>query len=322
MSGINPGGEQGQMATQLYIGTERGMFTVTEGRRGWERSHSVLGGKRIVALDYNHGSTNLVYIAVDNEGIYSSSDAGDSVFFRQGGDAHCVYVRRDAPKTIYAGMDRALLWASGDGGAQWHRMDTFRELWGDPEELARQNRPRGIVRAVIGQPGNRYGLFAGVDPEGLARSPDDGHLWDFVPGSPRGVRWLVGSPSNQDVIAAATDGGVVVSLDGGEVWEYRLDGLPVGPAPWVSATSAGLFTEIGGALYRTGQEVGGWHSVRAVNAAAMCTVVGDDNDRSLGTGLFYGTRDGNVYRSRDGGETWGETLSGLPPITCIAVTRD
>lgn len=310
------------MATQLYIGTERGMFTVREERRGWSQAHSVLSGKRVLALDYNHASTNLVYIAVDNEGIYSSSDAGDSVFFRQGGDPHCLYVRRDAPKIIYAGMDRALLWASGDGGAKWSRLDSFRELWGDPEELARQNRPGGIVRAVIGEPGNRYGLFAGIDPEGLAVSPDDGHLWNFVPGSPTGVRGLSGSPANASILAAATDGGIAVSLDGGGVWEYRNEGLPDGPAGWVSATYPGLFTSGGGRLYRTGQEVGAWHTVRAASADAMCPVAGDDNDKGVAAGLFYGTRDGVVYRSRDGGETWGETLSGLPPITCIAVTRD
>ncbi len=310
------------MATQLYVGTEQGMYTVTEGRRGWERTHSVLGGRRVVALDYNHKSTNLVYIAVDNEGVYSSSDAGSSAFFRQGGDAHCIYVRRDAPKIIYAGMDRALLWASGDGGAQWHRLDTFRELWGDPEELARQNRPRGVVRAVIGEPGNRYGLFAGIDPEGMARSPDDGHLWDFVVGSPQGVYGLAGSPVYPTLLIAATNGGVSFSRNGGKAWEYRNGGLPSGQVDWVSATNAGLFTAVSGALYHTRRDTGDWEPTHAIDTAVTCPVAGDDNDRSSSAGLFYGTRDGVIYRSQDGGDTWREAFSRLPPITCIAVTRD
>ena len=126
------------MAVQLYVGTERGLFTLREGRRGWQQTDPTLERRRIVALDYNRASPNLLYIAADNEGIYSSSDAGNSAIFRVGGDAHCVHVRRDAPKTIYAGMDRAMVWASGDGGVHWERLDTFRELWGDPEEVARQ----------------------------------------------------------------------------------------------------------------------------------------------------------------------------------------
>ncbi len=75
------------MAVQLYVGTERGLFTLREGRRGWKQSDPTLERRRIVSLDYNRASPNLLYIAVDNEGIYSSSDAGQSAIFRVGGDA-------------------------------------------------------------------------------------------------------------------------------------------------------------------------------------------------------------------------------------------
>ncbi len=310
------------MATQLYIGTERGLFTVVEGKRGWREAHGTLTGRRIVALDYDHSSPNYLFIAVDNEGIYTSNDAGDSAIIRVGGDAHSVFVRRDAPKIVYAGMDRALLYASGDGGTNWEKLDGIRELWGTPEELARVNRPAGVVRAAVASPNDRYSILAAIDPDGLARSTDNGHVWDFVPRAPTHIHSLAVSPADRTVIAAATDTGVSLSTDGGTTWTAQSDGLPAGIATWVSMTANDLYTVTGNTLYRANLHGGGWQPVPSAAQVGICAIAGDDNDARLGSGLFYGSAAGIVMRSRDNGQSWQEEITGLPPITCIAVTRD
>lgn len=310
------------MATQLYIGTERGLFTIVEGRRGWKEAHATLTNRRIAALDYDHARSNLLYIAVDNEGIYTSSDAGDSTIYRVGGDAHCVHVRRDAPKTIYAGMDRALLWASGDGGMTWEKLDSIRELWGTPEELVRMHRPDGVVRAVAGAGGNKYGIIAGLNPQGVALSPDNGHLWDFAPGSPRGIRSFAAHPQDAFYLAAASDEGVAISTDSGQHWQRPAEGLPAGPAAWVSVTATDLYTAIGGTLYRATQRAARWRAIDAPQVEGMTAVVADDSDVQAKSGLFFGTREGSILRSRDNGASWEESLLDFPPITCLAVTRD
>lgn len=310
------------MAVQLYVGTERGLFTLREGRRGWTHASESLERRRIVALDYNRASPNLVFIAVDNEGIYSSSDAGGTAIFRAAGDAHCVHVRRDAPKTIYAGMDQAMVWASGDGGVRWERLDSFRELWGDLEEAARQPRPRGIVRAVIGVPEEKYGMIAGLDPEGLAFSLDDGHVWDFIEGGPTGVRALTINPANRAYLYAATEQGIWRSINGGSSWLQSNDNLPAGRASWVSATADDLFTSVDGTLYRAPQGVPIWQPVTTAPTARMAPITLDDTDRRSGSPLYYGTHEGSLFRSADGGTTWAEIAHGLPPVRCIAVTQE
>jgi len=310
------------MAVQLYVGTERGLFTLHERRRGWQQTHTTLERRRIISLDYNRSSPNLLYIAVEREGIYSSSDAGHSAIFRVGGDAHCVHVRRDAPKTIYAGMDRAMVWASGDGGIRWERLDTFRELWGDPEEVARHSRPRGIVRAVIGVPEEKYGIIAGLDPEGLAFSLDDGHIWNFVESSPPGIRALAVNPTNRAYIYAATDYGIWRSINGGNNWiESNID-LPVGAITWVSATADDLFTCVDNIFYRAPQGVPIWRPIATPPTARMTSIAMDDTDRRLGVSLYYGTDEGSIVRSMDGGTTWAEIAHDLPPIHCLAVTQE
>jgi len=35
-------------------------------------------------------------------------------------------------------------------------------------------------------------------------------------------------------------------------------------------------------------------------------------------GIYFGTRSGKVYASRDAGKTWKEVLNGLPQIVCVA----
>ncbi|HEY8292947.1 MAG TPA: hypothetical protein VIG44_10685 [Thermomicrobiales bacterium] len=310
------------MVVQLYVGTERGLFTLREARRDWQQTHTTLERRRIVALDYNRSSPSLLYIAADNEGIYSSSDAGNSAIFRVGGDAHCVHVRRDAPKTIYAGMDRAMVWASGDGGDHWERLDTFRELWGDPEAVARQPRPRGIVRTVIGVPEEKYGILAGLDPEGLAFSLDDGHIWNYVESSPPGIRALAVNPANRASLYAATDSGIWRSINGGNDWiESNID-LPAGAVTWVSATADDLFTCVGDTLYRAPQGVPIWRPIATAPTARMTAIAIDDTDRRLSGNLYYGTHEGTIIRSTDGGTTWAEIAHGLPPIHCVIVTQE
>ena len=100
-----------------------------------------------------------------------------------------------------------------------------------------------------------------MDPEGLAFSLDDGHIWNFIEGSPAGVRSLVVNPANANYLYAATESGVARSINGGNDWLPSSDGLPDSPADWVSATPNALFTSAAGRLYRSGLGMPVWQDV-------------------------------------------------------------
>jgi hypothetical protein len=36
-------------------------------------------------------------------------------------------------------------------------------------------------------------------------------------------------------------------------------------------------------------------------------------------GIYFGTRSGKVYASRDAGKTWKELINGLPQIVCVSI---
>ncbi|HXT19297.1 MAG TPA: exo-alpha-sialidase, partial [Thermoanaerobaculia bacterium] len=44
---------------------------------------------------------------------------------------------------------------------------------------------------------------------------------------------------------------------------------------------------------------------------AMCTDCRDP------AGVYFGTRSGKVYASRDGGDSWSAVAEALPPVVCV-----
>ena len=35
------------------------------------------------------------------------------------------------------------------------------------------------------------------------------------------------------------------------------------------------------------------------------------------TGLYFGTRNGKLFGTNDGGDSWSSILAGLPPVVCV-----
>src|SRR4029453_1644672 len=75
-------------------------------------------------------------------------------------------------------------------------------------------------------------------------------------------------------------------------------------------------------VYGTRNEVGSWEPLtrglpqqRAYETVLRDGMVTDSLDP---VGIYFGTRSGKLYASRDAGKTWKELLNGLPQIVCVA----
>ena len=44
----------------------------------------------------------------------------------------------------------------------------------------------------------------------------------------------------------------------------------------------------------------------------------DGEDRA---GIYFGTRSGKLFGSRDDGDSWTALASGLPPVVCVRAAR-
>jgi len=44
-------------------------------------------------------------------------------------------------------------------------------------------------------------------------------------------------------------------------------------------------------------------------------------DSNNPTGIYFGTRNGKLYGSKDGGDSWTMIREGLPAITCVKTAK-
>jgi photosystem II stability/assembly factor-like uncharacterized protein len=194
------------------------------------------------------------------------------------------------PDIIYAAMASSGIFRSADGGASW-----------DP---ITDGLPVLTMGAVAVDPTNADIVYAGTGEAnassfswfgmGLYKSTDAGATWEYKGlEDTRYIARIVIDPLNTNRVWVAGTGalfgtnperGVYRSLDGGDTWDRIL---------WVSDSTAAIDIVIDPARPDT-VFAAMWERVR---------------------GLTYRQSSGptsGIYRSYDGGDTWGELTSGLP----------
>lgn len=131
-------------------------------------------------------------------------------------------------------------------------------------------------------------------------------------------------------------GGVYRSDDGGGLWRNIGKGLPsdfgfaLTVDPHDGDTAYVLPLESDGfrctpegklRVYRTTNGGKSWKALAKglPQQNALETVLRDamDSDTCDPAGVYFGTKSGKLYGSRDRGDSWRELLSGLPPICCV-----
>lgn len=145
--------------------------------------------------------------------------------------------------------------------------------WGGPPDV------RSL--AVIARPASA--IYADIHVGGIVRSFDLGASWSQAPGSlHRDVHRVSTHPDRPDMVLAATARGCFISHDRGESWEQHLEPFePRGYQRCVIADSADP-------------------------DLLLCTAsLGPHPQGESGCEAM-------VFRSTDGGATWGEAMEGLP----------
>jgi photosystem II stability/assembly factor-like uncharacterized protein len=150
-------------------------------------------------------------------------------------------------------------------------------------------------------PNRIYGAYGAIQV-----SDDGGQTWAVAGPAPERLIDLAGSSASADKLFAATEIGLLVSVDGARTWTPVLEGAPVTMVE-VAPDGAVYAFVFGQGLMRSDQEeplelepvnnsFGGGYIVHfAVDPS--------DPDR-----LFAATGDGEILHSSDGGVTWSEMV--------------
>ncbi|MFY9587505.1 MAG: hypothetical protein WAT66_08635 [Actinomycetota bacterium] len=187
--------------------------------------------------------------------------------------------------------------------------------WGGPADV------RSLSRGPDGA------AYANVHVGGILRS-DDGETWRATSMDINAdVHQVLAHPETPGLVFAATAVGLATSTDGGETWDFSEDGMHAsycravaiaGDTLLVSASKShtgrqsGLYRRplMGGAFERCEKGLPDWF---ADNVDTFCL-------DARGDVAILGTKDGLVFVSDDAGVTWHEEASGLPSVTCVAIS--
>ena len=251
------------------------------------------------------------------------------------------------PQVVYAGVEPAALFRSEDGGESFRLVE---ELW--DHEHRPQWEPGGgglCLHTILPDPAGGPRMAVAVSAAGFYRTLD-GTSWEaantgikapFLPEPTpefgQCVHKVDRHPSEPDTLFLQHHWGVYRSDDfGGEWREIGADALPStfgfpvvadpnrpGTAYVLPLTSDEFRCTPDGRfrVFRTTDGGDSWSGLDdgLPQEDAWLTVLRDGfaADGLDPTGLYVGTRTGDVFASADAGGTWTEVAHHLPPVVCV-----
>jgi photosystem II stability/assembly factor-like uncharacterized protein len=253
----------------------------------------------------------------------------------------------DGTDVVWAGTEPSALFRSVDGGRTY---ELVRPLWDHPH---REHWGAGFggqaIHSVLPHPTDPASVAVAMSTGGVYRTDDGGTTW--TPGN-QGIRanflpneWpefgqcvhkIARDSVDPDRLYAQNHHGVYRSDDGGGSWTSIAAGLPsdfgfpivahprrtgvVYTFPLV-ADRERFPVDNRCRVFRSVDAGSSWFASTdglptkpyypAVLRDAMCS---DDADPA---GVYFGSRSGDVFASRDEGDSWSTLVSHLPDVTCV-----
>jgi hypothetical protein len=254
------------------------------------------------------------------------------------------------PDRIYAGTQPSALFVSEDGGETF---ELVRALWDHPHRPAWGAGFGGqAIHTVIPHPEDPATVLVAMSTGGVYRTADGGASWtasnkgikayfmpDPYPEFGQCVHKVARDAGNIDRLYAQNHHGVYRSDDAGETWESIADGLPsdfgfpivahpsrpdvVYTFPLTADTRRHPADERC-RVYRSEDTGATWEALSkglptepyfpVVLRDAMCT------DNADPAGVYFGTRSGDLFATRDEGDSWSLIASHLPDVLSVRAT--
>ncbi len=304
----------------------------------------------LVSADTSHWGPTLVH-SDDLGATWSDPDAMTIAFPPDTGAAltrvWSLAASTIEPEVVWAGSQPSALFRSADRGAHF---ELVRPLWDHPH---RSEWGAGFggqaIHTVLPHPGDPSLLTVAMSTGGVYRSLNAGASWapsntgvsayflpDPLPEFGQCVHKVARDSATPERLYLQNHRGVYRSDDDGATWTSIADDLPCDfgfamvahprrgdTAYSFPIESDGMRLPAGRAcrVYRTQDAGRSWSALAdglpdgpyytSVLRDSMCA---DDCDPA---GIYFGTRDGEVYCSPDEGEHWSLVASHLPDVLCV-----
>jgi photosystem II stability/assembly factor-like uncharacterized protein len=253
------------------------------------------------------------------------------------------------PDTVYAGVEDAALFRSGDGGQTWQELPGLREVKGN---LWQPGAGGMCLHTILQDPNDPSRIYIAISAAGAFRSDDGGQSWRPVnnglkseyelpdPNAEVGhcVHNIAMHPSRPGVLFMQKHWDVMRSDDAGDSW-YEISGnLPTdfGFPIAVHAHEPDTIYVVpiksdsehyppDGKLRVYRSRTGGneWEALTKGLPQSNCYVNVLRSAMTVDSldpcGVYFGTTGGQVYASADSGDSWTPIVRDLPAVLSVEV---
>ncbi len=255
--------------------------------------------------------------------------------------------RESEPDTLYCGVEPAALFVSRDAGQQWSLEEG---LWNHPQRPRWEPGGGGLcLHTILLDPADAKRIRIAVSTGGMYVTEDGGANWrpsndgvraqflpDKYPEFGQCVHKVVQSRRKPERMFLQNHWGLYRSDDRGENWTDIANGVPsdfgfpvaVHPedpdCAWIVPLESDEFrcTPEGKLrVYRTRDAGASWQPMTnglpqhdAYETVLRDAMAADTLDPA---GVYFGTRNGKLFGSADGGENWSTLADGLPAIVAV-----
>ncbi|MBN1657924.1 MAG: MBL fold metallo-hydrolase [Anaerolineae bacterium] len=283
-----------------------GLYRSGDGGDSWQAASQGLAGEAPLAVAVHPQDPHSAWVGTVGGG-YRTVDGGQNWQPMAGLPNAPIYALAAAP-------DGRILYAAGEGRGIWHSQDGG-QSWAVAGLAEIEVSTLSLAIHTEGA------LLAGTAGRGVWASHDAGQSWQQAAGELANahVSTLVIAPGGRSY--ALADGGLYLSLDGGDTWETI--GLPGFGALALGLASPGdrLYLGSKGEGLAVSEEGGGsWmHMGAEFRHADITCLVGDPVTPGR---VFLGTRYHGLHRTDDGGASWELVSGGIGQPVIMALAQD
>ena len=363
---------------RVLVGTRKGAFVLeSDGKREqWTINGPHFGGWEVYHVNASPADPNRIYasqssgwfgqlIQRSNDGGLSWEPVGNKFVYDGVPGTHQWYDGTPHPwefkrvwhlepspfdpDLVYAGVEDAALFRTGDGGQTWTELSGLREHGSGPRW---QPGAGGMcLHTIVLDPTNRERIYVAISAAGAFRTDDGGVSWtainqglrsEYIPDPTAEVGHCVHRiamhPARPNTLFMQKHWDVMRTDDAGDSWHEVSGDLPTDfgfpiqvhahepeTIYVVPIKSDSLHYPPEGKLRVYRSRTGGnqWEALSNGLPQSDCYVnvlrdamAADSLDAC---GIYFGTTGGQVYASSDGGDNWTAIARDLPPVLSVEV---